>query len=307
MDRAPSTTAARFAVVDIGSNTVKLSVYVCSADGELVALHHDADTVRIGYRVAETGRIDDQRRDRLIATLQRYEQVARTHGATTFFAVATQAFRIASNTIDVVEAIARGTSWTVRVIDAVEETALTIAGAVPWLIAGESNVVADIGGASTEVIAIDTDGSPTGSASVPIGSGLLFDELILHSPPPESSLERVRDRAAEALDASGVLPEIAQNLLLPGGTGQYLGMLLNSLEPGNKLAPDRLATLHEWLARRHAIETLERIPIQLDRAQVLPASLAIVEALVLRIRPHRIMAVPSGIRDGVARTICQAG
>jgi exopolyphosphatase/guanosine-5'-triphosphate,3'-diphosphate pyrophosphatase len=295
----------RFAVVDIGSNTAKLSVYACTAAGEPVALLHDADTVRIGYRISETGRIDDERRDRLIATLRRFETRARDLGAKRFPAVATQAFRIAANSGEVIEAIQRETSWRVSIIDAEEETRLTIAGAAPWLVAGESNVVSDIGGASTEVIAVDPLGAVERAASVPIGSGLLYDELIGDSPPPGGSIERVRERAISALDAAGVLPASAANLLLPGGTGQFLRLLLGSLRPGSDLSPAGLTDLHEWLATRHAIETMERIPIQLDRALVLPASLAIVEALVLRTDPHRIMAIPSGIRDGVARDECR--
>src|SRR5690625_5089809 len=86
----------RFAVVDIGSNTAKLTVYACD-DGRLEALHHDADTVRIGYRVTETRQIDGERLARLIATLERFEQATRQLGATLYRAVATQAFRNAGN------------------------------------------------------------------------------------------------------------------------------------------------------------------------------------------------------------------
>ena len=294
----------RIAVVDIGSNTVKLSVYACR-DGEAPAgLHHEADTVRIGYRVSATGKIASERLDRLMECLGRYERQARELGASEFIAVATQAFRIASNTAEVMDRIERETSWRVRVIDATEETALTIEGARPWLIPGEANVVADIGGASTEVISVSPDGAIAGSGSVAIGSGLMFDEEIGASPPPHGSLLRVREKSVALLDGTGFLTDDTGNLLLPGGTGHYLELLLRSIDPALELAPANLHLVHEWLAHRHAIETMERIPVQIDRAQVLPASLAIVEALVLRLCPLRIVAIPSGIRDGIARRFC---
>jgi exopolyphosphatase / guanosine-5'-triphosphate,3'-diphosphate pyrophosphatase len=295
---------SRFAVVDIGSNTAKLSVYACTHHDGPTLLLTDADTVRIGYRVTETGVIAPDRLDRLIDCLTRYERAARELNATSFMGVATQAFRIASNSAGAVARIERETSWTVRVIGADEETELTIEGARPWLVAGQENLVADIGGASTEVIAVAPDGAIVSSGSVRVGSGLLYDEEIQSSPPPTGSLDRARERALAAFDGAGVLPPESANLLLPGGTGQYLERLLSTLTPSATLKPDGLEAVHDWLASRHALETMERIPVQLDRAHVLPASLAIVEALVLRLCPTNILAVPSGIRDGIAHRVC---
>jgi exopolyphosphatase/guanosine-5'-triphosphate,3'-diphosphate pyrophosphatase len=293
-----------FAVVDIGSNTVKVSVYTCFPGIGPVAVLHDADTVRIGYRVAETGAIAPERLERLLDTLRRFEAAARSHRATVFTGVATQAFRIAGNAGDALAAIHAATAWRIRVIDAVEETRLTVEGARPWLEPGERTLVADIGGASTELVAIGPSGEVSTAASVPVGSGLLYDRAIAASPPPPGSLERARDLALEAIDRSGVVTGEASRLLLPGGTGQFLQMLAEQLSPRSEFGPGTLPALHHWLAARSADETMTRIPVQLDRAQVLPASLAVVEALVLRSDPQRLVAIPSGIRDGVARALC---
>lgn len=297
--------AYTFAVVDIGSNTVKLSVYECTRDGPRVLIN-DADTVRIGHRVSETGVISAERTERLMACLARFERAARKHGALGFHAVATQAFRIAANSAEIIARIEHDTAWQVRVIDAAEETALTIEGARPWILDGTPTVVADIGGASTEIIAVSADGSILFAGSVPIGSGLVFDEEIAASPPPPGSFRGARNRAIAALDPLEDLPADASTLLLPGGTGHFLSLLLASLDANTSFGPAGIPTLREWLSSRHASETTARIPVQLERAQVLPASLAIVEALVLRLTPADIRAVPSGIRDGIARTVCPA-
>ncbi|HEV2128358.1 MAG TPA: hypothetical protein VGR22_07065 [Thermomicrobiales bacterium] len=293
--------------MDIGSNTVKVTVYECDAGRRLRPLYGDAHTVRIGYRVSETGRISEERLERLLDVLRRYETRAVELGASQFLAVATQALRVAANSQEAVASIERETRWRVNVIDADEETRLTLEGARPWIEPGVVNVVADIGGASTELIAVRADGNLESSGSVPTGSGMLFDEEIGTSPPPDGSMARARERASTALGKSGLVPYSARMLLLPGGTGHYLNLLTGSLSSGAELAPDRLELLADWLGSRHAIETMERIPVQFDRAQVLPASFAIVEALVLRCSPQRILAIPSGIRDGVARTLCEGG
>jgi exopolyphosphatase/pppGpp-phosphohydrolase len=295
---------AKFAVVDIGSNTAKTSVYVCFPGHGPVALEHDADTVRIGYRVAETGRISADRLERLIETLLRFEDAARRLGATSFTGIATQAFRIAENAGDALQSIESRTSWRIRIIDADEEVRLTAAGARRWLVPGDHSVVADIGGASTELIVIDPERAVRASGSIPIGSGLLFDRAIATSPPPVGSVEHARKLALEAFDAAGILAGETGSLLLPGGTGQFLSMLLEHLSPGSAFDPGALPALRRWLSTRSAAETMTVIPVQVDRAQVLPASLAVVEALVLRCAPQRLVAIPSGIRDAIAEGIC---
>lgn len=296
----------RFAVVDIGSNTVKLSVYLCLDGHGPVALDHNADTVRIGYQVAETGLIAAGRLDRLINTLRRFEDDARKHGATIFTGVATQAFRIAQNADDALSAIETRTAWRIQVIAAAEELRLTAVGARPSLVPGEPAVIADIGGASTELVAIDTAGDVAGSASIPIGSGVLYDRAMQASPPPDGSVDRARELALDAIDAAGILPDTTDSLLLPGGTGQFLSMLHQHLEPGRDFGPSAVPALHDWLSTRSADETMALIPVQLDRAQILPASLAAVEALVLRCSPQRLVPIPSGIRDAIASELCQS-
>jgi exopolyphosphatase/pppGpp-phosphohydrolase len=303
---AHSRPPARFSVVDIGSNTVKMSVYACDGGTDLRMLESATDTVRVGHRVGETGEISEERLERLIGSLRDFQSRAAAHDAEAYLAVATQAFRIARNSAAAVARIEAETRWQVRVIDGEEETALTLAGARPWIEPGVVNVVADIGGASTEVITVTADGSVAQSGSVPIGSGLLHDEEIGTSPPPEGSLLRARGRADAILAESRRLPVACDTLLLPGGTGTYLSLLVRTLSPCSDLAPSTLGTLHNWLGARHAVETMERIPVQLDRAQVLPAGLVIVEALVLRLHPRRMRALPSGIRDGIARSVCHS-
>jgi exopolyphosphatase / guanosine-5'-triphosphate,3'-diphosphate pyrophosphatase len=299
-----TTPGAKFAIVDIGSNTVKVSTYACFPGHGPVAIEHDADTVRIGYRVAETGLIDNDRLDRLLRALARFEDQARALGATTFSGVATQAFRIATNASDALDAIHTKTAWRIRIINGGEETRLTVVGARKWIAEGDPSVVADIGGASTELIALDASGAVLASGSIPIGSGLLYDRAIAASPPPPGSIDRARELALRVIEDSGILPGATGSLLLPGGTGQFLSMLLQRLSPQHKLGPDTLPVLHEWLASRSATETMERIPVQLDRAQVLPAGLAVVEALVLRSATQRLVAIPSGIRDAIAHDLC---
>lgn len=295
----------RFAVVDIGSNTAKLAVYECRDDGTVDAVFHDDDTVRIGWRVSSTGRIDQQRADRLVSTLNRWEERCRELGCKQFLAVATQAFRAASNGVDVAREIESGTSWTVEILTADQETTLTIEGARPWLLDGAWNVVADIGGTSTEVISVNPDGDIWKSGSLEIGSGRLFDEELGTSPPPAGATSRAQHVAHDVLSTSALLPASAFKLLLPGGNGYFLDRLSTSMTTGEPLGPSRLQDLRDWLEHKAGEVTANRIEMHVDRANVLPAGLAIVQALADLVQPQEIEAIPSGIADGTALRHCR--
>lgn len=295
---------ARFAVVDIGSNTVKLSVYVCHGIDTPEVLYQEFDTVRVGHGMSTTGSISDDRASRLIATLQRMEHSARERGATRLAAVATQAFRQASNGERVRSIILEQTNWPIEIISGDDEARLTLEGARPFLEPGRAALIADIGGASTEIVLVSTDGDKISGGSVTVGSGLLYDDHINSSPPPPGTLTVAKDHAADRLSHSRLLPDRTETLLLAGGTGQLLTELLATIAPNATLDHHGLALLHEWLSTREGAATAERLGIQLERAQVLPASLVVVEALVALLGPSEVRAIPSGVGLGVAQTIC---
>lgn len=293
-----------FAVVDIGSNTVKLTVHRCDSDGSPTTIHHESDTVRIGHGVSTSGCISEIRATRLLECLRRMESVAVLHGASTYYAVGTQAFRQAQNGDRVRDLIREHTAWRLDIISGDDETRLTLEGARPFLEAGRGTVIADVGGASTEIVVASTDGIMTSGGSVAVGSGSLFDDWIHECPPPPDAFAAAARDAVAQFQRSKLLPAQIDVLLLPGGTGNLLRQLLHLMDPMASLDSTGLALLHNWLISDDGQGTASHLGIQLERAQVLPASLAIVETLVELLCPNAIRAIPSGVGLGIAHMVC---
>jgi exopolyphosphatase/guanosine-5'-triphosphate,3'-diphosphate pyrophosphatase len=294
-----------FAVVDIGSNTVKLYVFVCDNHGEPESIFHHADTVRVGHGIAASGRISDTRAARLVATLQYMEREARSKGATRLFAIATEAFRQVANAEDVQQAVHDQTGWSVDIISGDDETRLTFEAAQSFITEATSTVIADIGGASTEFVVVSAHGVVTAAGSVALGSGSIFDEHVGASPPPPGTLRTATRRSVAILRQSCLLPTSTDHLLLPGGTGHFIQELLAIVDSSAVLDRRSLSILSGFLASQEAAETAELLGIQVQRARVLPAGLAIVEALTAELQPTVARAIPSGIGLGMARRICR--
>ena len=97
------------AVVDLGSNAVRLQIASVDARGQTSVLAEDRAAVRLGEQVFRTGRLSAAAIARTAMALERFAKLAQRAGAEKVRAVATSAVREASNGGDFIERILRQT------------------------------------------------------------------------------------------------------------------------------------------------------------------------------------------------------
>ncbi|MDP9365942.1 MAG: hypothetical protein M3Q10_17275, partial [Chloroflexota bacterium] len=183
------------AAIDIGSNSIKMTVARAGLDGGLDEFAWRSETVRLGAGLETEGRLRDDRIEAAVTVLQAFTAEARALGANRVVAVATEATRAAANGPAFLARLARETGIEVRVIDGDEEAGLTFRGLATSTDTTGQVVVADIGGGSTELIAA-TDGAVRAARSIPLGSGRLTDRLIVADPPTAAEIAACRQAAA---------------------------------------------------------------------------------------------------------------
>ena len=297
----------RIAVVDIGSNTLKYSVTEIEATGAEHVVAAMAETIRLGAGVARTGQIEPRRIQLALDALRRFEDHARSLGAEAMRGVATAALRMASNSSDLLDRIAGETSWRVRVISGDEEARLTYEGLRGELPTSGQCVIADIGGASTELIRVE-DGEPAAAHSIGIGSGTLADRCFSTDPPGPDAVLMAAEVALETLQGVEVLaPAPGAPLFLSGGNGMFLSGVSMWDQVRLPFVPEFLHLLVARLAELPAKDVAGYLHIAEERARMLPAGGAIALALVRIVGPASLHAVPSGIRGGLVREWIDAG
>jgi len=90
--------APRLAALDVGSNTVHITVArIIKRLTEIERLADEADFVRLGADVSAMGSISVARMEWAASTIRRQVALARAHGASAILAVATDALRSAAN------------------------------------------------------------------------------------------------------------------------------------------------------------------------------------------------------------------
>lgn len=145
-------TPSRYAVIDVGTNSIKFHVAEQAADGHWRTVADRAEVTRLGEGIDQTGQICDAALERAVAAITGMVAEARQHGAIAIVAVGTAGLRIASNRDKVVAAIEARTGMHIEVVSGEEEARLAYLAARSSLDlpATGSLVVFDTGGGSSQ-------------------------------------------------------------------------------------------------------------------------------------------------------------
>ncbi|MDB5505855.1 MAG: hypothetical protein JWR75_493 [Devosia sp.] len=141
------------AVLDIGSNSVRLVVYERHARS-LTPLYNEKASCALGRGLAATGNLAEDNVARALTAIQRFALVARLMQVGSTHVLATSAVREAGNSAFFVSAVERIMEAKVRVLSGQEEAHFAALGVVAG-IPDFTGIVGDLGGGSLEISAID--------------------------------------------------------------------------------------------------------------------------------------------------------
>lgn len=283
----------RRAIIDIGSNTVRLVVYAGSARAPTVVFNEKV-TARLGKGVAENGLLADKGMAQALAALGRYAALLKAQKVARVETVATAAARDASNGP---EFLAQVTALGLqpRLLSGQEE-AETSAWGVLSAFPGAHGIVADLGGGSLELTDIEGDHCEHG-VSFPWGSLRL---KALRAAGPQKFARHIRDE----LKAVGWAGRKGLPLFLVGGSCRALAQYAKHVldwpidDPhGFELEPERAVSLFRPLETG---EPDSAIPgISSSRLAALPDAAALIVNLVKALKPSKVVFSSWGLREGL--------
>ena len=155
----------RFAVIDVGSNSVRL-MFV--ADGKV--LYKRLNTTRLGEGLAQAPFLKLEAAERSAVAVAQFYTQAKEEGAEEVFVFATAATRTAKNKEIFIDRVKELCGLTVDVINGEEEAEIGMLGAL----GNNDGAIIDIGGASTEIV-VKKGGKILYKKSVDIGVVRLKD------------------------------------------------------------------------------------------------------------------------------------
>lgn len=287
----------RIAAIDVGSNTILLTIAEHDPGAGLIVIDEGADQPRLGAGLAQTGRLDEEAIQRALSTLASMRDACRRHGAQRLSAVATAAVREAANGAEFVERV-KALGIPLRMISPQVEAALSYRSAAHHFPGGERTLVADIGGGSLELIGAH-GGTVRFSQSLPLGA-VRLTELGAPAEKLREHISRVLRNAIEVKEWNGA------RVIGSGGTFATLaGMALARRSSGVKrihgttVGASEVTQLLESLASMSP-EQRRKIPgLDPERADIIVAGLAVVAELLDAVGTAEVTVSGFGLRDGL--------
>ncbi len=143
--------ARRYAVIDVGTNSVKFHIGELRADGEWRTIVDRAELTRLGEGLEETGRLNSEAIDRTVEAVAVMADEANRNEAVSIAAVGTAGLRIAANSAAFIDAVRARCGVEVEIITGEEEGRLAYRAATSGLGLGRGSlVVFDTGGGSSQ-------------------------------------------------------------------------------------------------------------------------------------------------------------
>ena len=240
----------KYALIDMGSNGIRLTVYDLKKDGFQVLFKEKLMAGLAGY--VEHGRLTQDGISCACQSLKEFQNTVELLEIGGLSVFATASLRNISNTAEAVEQILRATGISVEVLTGEEEAACGFYGAA-CDIAEDGGLFADIGGASTEM-AMFTGQHLQKAVSVPVGSLELYRDCVKKILPGVGSLRRM-DKAIRTAFGTAALEDVKPqaHMVCVGGTARaclrLCGKLFGLPEEGRIFTCQQLNALSERLCR----------------------------------------------------------
>ncbi|MCB2048264.1 MAG: Ppx/GppA family phosphatase [Novosphingobium sp.] len=281
------------AIIDIGSNTVRLVIYNGPPRAPVILLNEKV-TARLGRELAETGRLPDKAMQLALDALRRYATLIDLAAVTDVQTVATAAVRDAANGAEFLREIEK-VGLKPRLLSG-EEEARTSATGVLAAFPGAEGIAGDLGGGSLELTRIGNDQCHEG-ISLPLGSLRIAE---LREKGDQAFAETVRAMLKQADWTHGR----GSNFYIVGGSWRALAIYAMT----QKSSP--LDDPHDFeLSARDAAKlcttlasdgpTIEVPRISSNRYASLSDAAALLGALVAALKPKRVVFSSWGLREGL--------
>lgn len=291
-----SDTAMRSAVIDIGSNSVRLVVY---AGHKRIpsTIFNEKILAGLGSELATTGNIGEESFEKAMLALRRFKILCDEFRVDVINVIATAAVRDAANGPDFVAAV-RAIGLDIHIINGHQEahySALGVMSAFPE----QNGIMADLGGGSLEIAQIE-NGNIVQKISIPMGV-LRVQSLF------DSGYDALNSQFQDYLHQLGWNEvERPKTLFLVGGSWRALAHIdMDDMNYPLRVVDQyeidlgRANVMDEMLKRRENEKLSQLLNISSSRIKTLGQGAALLRCVTQHFNPHKIQVSAFGLREGI--------
>ena len=293
----------RRAIIDIGSNSVRLIIYRIKGDSTFKVINEAKRTIRLGSYLREDDYLSESGLNILLKVLKVFKDICKRYEVLEIYVVATEAIRRSINKYDVCNKIKLDLGLEVNILSGLEEAKYGYL-AIKNSMLEKNAVLLDLGGSSMEITLME-NGEFKETISLPLGSiplTKMFNNL--ESKEMEIELNKfIYDRLQEI---SWLKKNNNLNVLGIGGIAKHIGRV----SKGNEDYPKEL--LHNYSMTRDEISKIYaeflKLPIKersnfkglsKKRAEIFAAPLGAILVILKYFDSEKYIISAIGLREGI--------
>lgn len=293
----------RRAIIDIGSNSVRLIIYRIKGDSTFKVINEAKRTIRLGSYLREDDYLSESGLNILLKVLKVFKDICKRYEVLEIYVVATEAIRRSINKYDVCNKIKLDLGLEVNILSGLEEAKYGYL-AIKNSMLEKNAVLLDLGGSSMEITLME-NGEFKETISLPLGSiplTKMFNNL--ESKEMEIELNKfIYDRLQEI---SWLKKNNNLNVIGIGGIAKHIGRV----SKGNEDYPKEL--LHNYSMTRDEISKIYaeflKLPIKersnfkglsKKRAEIFAAPLGAILLILKYFDSEKFIISAIGLREGM--------
>lgn len=291
--------AKRVAIIDIGSNSLRMVVYERSSRFGFHILHEAKSRARISERAYLNDHyLQDEPMRRTLEALSEFRSIARSFKATKTLCIATSALRDAPNRSAFRSLIKAKLGINIKIIDGEMESYLASLACINLLPTQESALMVDLGGGSCE-FAMLSGKEISQNISLQLGS-VRIKELFLDKNDLKGATAFI-DKELEKVEFMGV-----KSIVGVGGTFRAITKLIqqNSSYPLRKIHAfemnsNEFKECAKFILQASSASELKSMGIASSRLDVIQAGSLILLRILKKFKAKQIISSRAGVREGL--------
>jgi exopolyphosphatase/guanosine-5'-triphosphate,3'-diphosphate pyrophosphatase len=300
-----SSGARRFAVIDIGTTSVKLAIGERRPDGAWEMLVDRAEVTRLGEGLGDTGSLKAEALERTLSAVEGMVSEAHRWGTVAVAAVGTAGLRQAANSEAFLAAVHERAGVVVEIISGEEEGRLAYLAARSGLDLGdEPEVVFETGGGSSQ-FTFGSGDAVRERFSLDVGAARFTDRYGLDEAVDEEALDTARRKIETDLSRLEGKEGFAVVVGMGGAVTNLAAVAagLSAFDPaavhGSELTTEEVDRQIDLYRSRGSLERRTIAGLQPERAAVILAGACIVRAILAKLRAESLLVSARGLRHGV--------
>lgn len=298
----------KYAVIDIGSNTVRLNIYNQDQEGRINPLLSKKHVAGLASYV-EDGYLTQRGIDKLVRILQSFQLICQTFDIDKVIAFATASLRYVANREEVIASVQPLTGLTIELVSGEDEARYGYQVILHDYDINEGFIV-DIGGGSCELTLIQ-DRDVVYAQSLPAGSLSLYKKFCSRLLPTQAEAKKIRKSVQGLLQASG-LPQPDHRLPIYGVGGtlratgnlcqEYLGLASN-----RQISQEDIKALSKSLMAEQSSAMKILLQVSPERVHTICPGILMLLAILTYTGARDVFISDKGVREGILASKLAAG